>query len=325
MALTDELKFSAKAGNGGDGVVRWRHEKFISHGGPNGGDGGWGGNVYIVASRDTNLLGTYKKSQKKFIAGNGANGQGQSKHGANGNDVEIALPIGSVVTNLKTGEVFEVLKDEDRFMILAGGKGGYGNEHFKSSLNVAPLEATAGKDGEESDFYVELKMIADIGLVGYPNAGKSSLLNILTNAKSKVGNYDFTTLDPHLGVYHGFILADIPGIIEGANTGRGLGFKFLKHISRTKAIVHLISVENSDVVESYKTIRNELINYGEGLENKNEIIVLSKSDMTDEKDLAKKIKDLEKFTKKNIYTLSLYNDDSVKNFSDALIKELKNN
>ncbi len=325
MALTDELKFSAKAGNGGDGVVRWRHEKFISHGGPNGGDGGWGGNVYIVASRDTNLLGTYKKSQKKFIAGNGANGQGQSKHGANGNDVEIALPIGSVVTNLKTGEVFEVLKDEDRFMILAGGKGGYGNEHFKSSLNVAPLEATAGKDGEESDFYVELKMIADIGLVGYPNAGKSSLLNILTNAKSKVGNYDFTTLDPHLGVYHGFILADIPGIIEGANTGRGLGFKFLKHISRTKAIVHLISVENSDVVESYKTIRNELISYGEGLENKNEIIVLSKSDMTDEKDLAKKIKDLEKFTKKNIYTLSLYNDDSVKNFSDALIKELKNN
>ncbi len=325
MALTDELKFSAKAGNGGDGVVRWRHEKFISHGGPNGGDGGWGGNVYIVASRDTNLLGTYKKSQKKFIAGNGANGQGQSKHGANGKDVEIALPIGSVVTNLKTGEVFEILKDEDQFMILAGGKGGYGNEHFKSSLNVAPLEATAGKDGEESDFYVELKMIADIGLVGYPNAGKSSLLNILTNAKSKVGNYDFTTLDPHLGVYHGFILADIPGIIEGANTGRGLGFKFLKHISRTKAIVHLISVENSDVVESYKTIRNELFSYGEGLENKNEIIVLSKSDMIDEKDLSKKIKDLEKFTKKNIYTMSLYNDDSVKKFSDALIKELKNN
>jgi GTP-binding protein len=325
MALTDELKFSAKAGNGGDGVVRWRHEKFIDKGGPNGGDGGWGGNVYITASRDTNLLGTYKKAQKKFVAGNGAAGQGQSKHGANGKDVEIALPIGSVVTNVNTGEKFEILKDEDRFMVLAGGKGGYGNEHFKSSLNVSPLEVTEGKPGETAEFYVELKIIADIGLVGFPNAGKSSMLNILTNAKSKVGNYDFTTLDPHLGMYHGFIIADIPGLIEGANEGRGLGAKFLKHISRTRAIVHLISAENPDVVNSYKTIRNELKSYDSGLENKNEVIVISKVDMLDPTELAKKIKELEKITKKPVYSLSLYDDKLVKNFGDILIKELKNN
>ncbi len=325
MALTDELKFSAKAGNGGDGVVRWRHEKFIDKGGPNGGDGGWGGNVYITASRDTNLLGTYKKAQKKFVAGNGAAGQGQSKHGANGKDVEIALPIGSVVTNVNTGEKFEILKDEDHFMVLAGGKGGYGNEHFKSSLNVSPLEVTEGKPGETAEFYVELKIIADIGLVGFPNAGKSSMLNILTNAKSKVGNYDFTTLDPHLGMYHGFIIADIPGLIEGANEGRGLGSKFLKHISRTNMIVHLISVENVDIVKSYEIIRKELADYDQGLETKKEIIVLSKSDMVAKDELDKKIKDLVKSTKKSVYAVSLYDDKSIKEFGDILIKELNNN
>ncbi len=323
MALTDELKFEAKAGNGGDGVVRWRHEKFIARGGPNGGDGGWGGNIYIVASRDTNILGTYKKSQKKFTAGHGKAGQGQSKHGKNGDDVEIALPIGSVVTNLKTGEVFEILKDEDRFMILAGGKGGFGNEHFKSSLNVAPMEVTEGKKGEEGSFYVELKIIADAGFAGFPNAGKSSLLNALTNAKSKVANYEFTTLDPHLGVYHGYILADIPGLIEGASEGRGLGSKFLKHISRTNIIVHLVSAENEDVVKAYETIRKELTAYGEGLSDKREIVILSKIDTVDEKEMLKKKKDLEKVSKTDVYALSLFDDNSVKNLADALVKELK--
>lgn len=323
MALIDELKFYAKAGRGGDGVVRWRHEKFINRGGPNGGDGGWGGNVYITASRDTNLLGTYKKAQKKFIAGDGKDGQKQSKHGANGKDVEIPLPIGSVVTNEKTGEVFEVLHDDDRFMILAGGKGGFGNEHFKSSLNVAPKEATPGKEGEEGEFYVELKMIADAGLVGFPNAGKSSLLNTLTNAKSKVGNYNFTTLDPHLGIYHGYILADIPGLIEGASEGRGLGSKFLKHVSRTNTIVHLVSAENDDLVSAYKTIRKELAEYGEGLEGKKELVVISKSDMVDAESLTEKRKALEKAIGKSVLTLSLYDDTQVKAFGDALIKELK--
>ncbi len=323
MALTDELKFSARAGRGGDGVVRWRHEKFIARGGPNGGDGGWGGNVYIISSRDTNILGTYKKSQKKFVAGNGQAGQGQSKHGKNGADVEIALPIGSVITNQKTGEVFEILKDSDRFMILAGGKGGYGNEHFKSSLNVAPMDVTEGKDGEDGEFFVELKMIADAGFVGFPNAGKSSLLNILTNSKSKVGNYDFTTLDPHLGVYHGYILADIPGLIEGASDGKGLGAKFLKHISRTNTIVHLVSVENDDVAKVYKIIRKELAAYGEGLKDKKEIVVLSKSDIADEKLVLKKKKELEKASGQEAHILSLYDDNSVKAFADALVKTLK--
>lgn len=324
MALTDELRFNAKAGKGGDGVVRWRQEKFIDRGGPNGGDGGWGGNVYITASRDTNLLGTYKKAQKKFIAESGKPGEGRSKHGANGKDLEIPLPIGSVVTNEKTGESFEILNDEDRFMILAGGKGGFGNEHFKSSLNVSPKEATPGKEPEEADFFIELKIIADIGLVGFPNVGKSSLLNVLTNAKSKVADYHFTTLDPHLGVYHGYIIADIPGIIEGASLGKGLGSKFLKHISRTRMLVHLVSVDSENVVESYKTIRNELTNYGEGLETKNEIIVLSKIDTADKKEVEKKKKELEKISKNPVFVLSLYDDKSVKDLSDELIKYLKN-
>lgn len=322
MALTDELKFYAKGGQGGDGVVRWRHEKFIARGGPNGGDGGWGGNVYIVASRDTNLLGTYKKANKKFIAGDGKDGQGQSKHGANGKDVEIAVPIGSVVTNEGTGEIFEVLKDNDRFMILAGGKGGFGNEHFKSSLNVTPLDATPGKDGEEGNFFVELKMIADVGLIGFPNAGKSSLLNILTNAKSKVGNYNFTTLDPHLGMYQGYIVADIPGLIEGASQGKGLGSKFLKHISRTNMLVHLIAADNDDIGAAYKTIRDELTAYGEGLSDKKEIIVLSKTDVVDPLEFEKKKKELEKLTNKPVIGLSLYDDTSTKNLADTMVKEL---
>lgn len=322
MALTDELRFIAKAGKGGNGVVRWRHEKFIARGGPNGGDGGWGGNVYISASRDTNLLGTYKKSQKKFVAGDGKSGQGQSKHGANGSDVDIAMPLGSVVTNEKTGESFEILKDTDRFMILAGGKGGFGNEHFKSSLNVAPLEATEGKPGEDGQFYVELKIIADVGLVGFPNAGKSSLLNILTNAKSKVGNYNFTTLDPHLGVYHGFIVADIPGLIEGASEGKGLGSKFLKHISRTRMIVHLVSAESADVAGDYAAIRKELSTYDDGLSIKKEIVVLSKSDMVPKEDLDAKVASLKKTTGKTVYAISLYDDTTLKVFGDALAKEL---
>jgi len=324
MALVDELRFFAKAGSGGDGVVRWRQEKFIARGGPNGGDGGWGGSVYIIASRDTNILGGYKKSQKKFVAGKGKPGQGQSKHGQNGDDVQIAIPIGSIITNQKTGEVFEVLNDTDRFQILAGGKGGFGNEHFKSSLNVAPMEVTEGREGEEGEFFVELKIIADIGLVGFPNAGKSSLLNILTNAKSKIGNYNFTTLDPHLGTYHGYILADIPGLIKGANLGRGLGSKFLKHISRTNTIVHLVSTENEDVAGAYQTIRNELKEYGENLETKKEIVVLSKSDIVDTKDLKTKLKDLEKVAGKGVIVLSLYDDARVKDLANVIIKFIKN-
>jgi GTP-binding protein len=191
-------------------------------------------------------------------------------------------------------------------------------------LNVAPLEATEGKPGEEGTFFVELKMIADAGLAGFPNAGKSSLLNILTNSKSKVGNYNFTTLDPHLGVYHGYILADIPGIIEGASEGKGLGSKFLKHVSRTNIIVHLVSAENENVAKAYKTIREELAAYGEGLHEKEEIVVLSKSDtVSDAKELLKKKKELEKVSGAKVFVVSLYDDKLVKGLADGLIKALK--
>ncbi len=323
MALTDEIKFYAKAGNGGNGVVRWRHEKFVDRGGPNGGDGGWGGNVYISASRDIALLGTYKKTSKKFLAGNADDGEGRSKHGANGADLDVKLPVGSVITNESTGEVFEILDDKDRFMILSGGKGGFGNEHFKSSLLVTPTEATTGKPGEEGIFTVELRMIADVGLIGYPNAGKSSLLNILTQAKAKVGNYDFTTLDPNLGAYHGYVLADLPGLIEGASEGRGLGHAFLRHIARTKILVHLVSAENENVGKSYKTIRKELDKWSKDLLKKDEIVVLSKSDTTDAKIIQKKKKELEKSSGAEVFVLSLYDDPSVKEFADSLIKLLQ--
>lgn len=322
MALTDEIRFYAKAGNGGNGVVRWRHEKFVDRGGPNGGDGGWGGNVYVVGSRDISILGSYKKTSKKFLAGNAHDGEGRSKHGSNGEDLEIKLPVGSLVTNESTGEVFEILSDKDKFMILSGGKGGYGNEHFKSSLLVTPTEATEGKPGEEGFFDVELRMIADVGLIGYPNAGKSSLLNILTKSKAKVGNYDFTTLDPNLGAYHGYILADIPGIIEGASEGKGLGHAFLRHIARTKILVHLVSAENDNVSKAYKTIRKELGKWNKDLLDKEEVVVLSKSDMADKKIIDKKTKELEKASGAKVFVLSLYEDKPVKALGDSLIKLL---
>ena len=330
MAFVDEIKFNAEAGKGGDGVVRWRQEKFIAKGGPNGGDGGNGGDIFVQAVRDNQLLAEHRHV-RKFSAKVGEPGGSRSLHGKNGDDVIIKLPLGSVVTNLMTEEKFNLVSLEEKIKILSGGRGGYGNEHFKSSINVAPKEFTYGKPGEEADFHVELRLIADIGLVGMPNAGKSSLLNSLTRAKAKIGDYAFTTLDPNLGDYFGYVIADIPGLIEGASEGKGLGTKFLKHITRTKALVHLVSFENElkatgGMMKAYKEIRNELATYGNGLEEKEEIILLTKTDVLDEderaKIIAKKIKEFEK-TGKNVYAVTLYDDESVKAFADILVTYLK--
>ncbi len=324
MAFIDELNIHAKAGRGGTGVVRWRREKFIDKGGPNGGDGGRGGNVLARAIRDVHVLAKYRH-KKDFEAESGYEGEGGSRHGRSGNDLYIDLPLGSIITNQETGQVYRLEKEGQEELLLKGGNGGFGNEHFKGSTNVAPKEWTPGKDGEEADFKIELELFADIGLVGLPNAGKSSLLNALTNAEAKIGDYAFTTLDPNLGAFYGRIIADIPGLIEGASAGKGLGTKFLRHIKRTKMLLHLVSFENEltqagGMMKVYKEIRNELKTYGDGLDEKEEVILLTKTDVVgDEKAIAKKKKEFEKLGRK-VFTISLYDDESIKAFSDELAK-----
>ena len=335
--LIDEITIKAIGGKGGDGVVRWRQEKFVPKGGPAGGNGGRGGDVFVEAVRDIYILAKYK-GNNKFYAERGEDGRGSSEHGANGEHKVILLPIGSVITNKETGEVVRLNTEGEKIQILRGGSGGYGNEHFKSSINVTPQEQNDGREGGKGEFRVELELFADVGLVGLPNAGKSSLLNSLTNSKAKVGDYAFTTLDPNLGALYGYVIADIPGLIEGASEGKGLGTKFLRHIKRTKMLAHLVSFENADIspvgnqdsknseisngmIKTYEQIRKELENYGNGLAEKDEIIILTKTDLTDEKTIQKAVKEFSKL-KKQVFTLSLFDDVSVKTFQDDLMKIL---
>lgn len=321
MAFIDEIDFHAKAGNGGGGVVRWRHEKGKEFSGPGGGNGGPGGDVYVRAVRDTNILARYKAT-KIFQARNGDAGQNFGMQGKAGEDCYIELPIGSIIKNLTTGRTIELFNEGEEQKILHGGRGGLGNEYFKASTNIRPEQSTPGMEGEEADFKVELNLIADAGLVGLPNAGKSSLLNALTEAKAKVGNYQFTTLDPNLGALKGgFIIADLPGLIEGAASGKGLGHKFLKHIKRTKMILHLISLENPDVIGVYKSIRAELEQYGNGLDKKDEVIILTKTDLVDRETIDNAKKALGEINK-NILEVSIIDDQAIKNIADYLTKNL---
>ena len=317
----DELTLNIWAGNGGNGIVSWRHEKGIDHAGPGGGDGGRGGNVYIKGVRDIGRLSEYK-FVKDLKAEDGEAGKGNLMHGAAGEDLTIELPIGSVVKHIETGEEIEVL-DEEPIFFLKGGWGGYGNDHFKGPANQRPKESTPGKPGQGGEFFIELKLVVDLGLVGLPNAGKSSLLNSITRAKAKVGNYQFTTLAPNLGDLYGFVIADIPGLIEGAGEGKGLGHTFLRHISRTKMLLHCISCEHEDPMSVYKTIRNELEKYDPALCDKPEVILFTKIDLIDEVTL-KAHKDLFLKIGKEVLTLSIIDDESVKNLSDSLVKILKN-
>lgn len=317
----DEIKIKLSAGGGGDGVVRWRQEKFIEKGGPSGGNGGKGGDVYVRAVRDPGLLMRYR-NVKALRAENGEAGSKQSKSGLAGEDLFVEVPVGSVITNLNNGVKIELLKEGEKQKLLSGGAGGFGNEHFKSSTNVAPREWTPGKDGQSSDFLIELELFADAGFVGLPNAGKSSLLNALTNANSKVGSYAFTTLEPHLGALYGFVLADIPGLIEGASEGRGLGHKFLRHIRRTKVLFHLVSLENEDLRKVYKVIRAELEKFDPELAKKPEIIILTKTDLVAEVSLARAKKQFKGIGSK-ILSVSVIDDQAVKNISDEIVKILR--
>jgi GTP-binding protein len=323
MALIDEVQIHISAGGGGDGVVRWRQEKFKPLSGPGGGNGGPGGDVYIQAVSDIGYLDFYRHT-KEFQAEHGHPGGNNSRQGATGESLTLKFPVGSILSNRSTGEVFELDHVDQKILILKGGRGGLGNEHFKSSKNVTPRESTPGQPGESADFDVELRMFADIGLVGLPSAGKSTLLNALTNAKSKVAAYHFTTLDPHLGAFYEFIIADIPGIIEGASDGKGLGTKFLKHITRTRAIAHVLDLTSDDLVSDYTTIRTELETHDKELGEKDEIIIFTKSDEVDEKTLKEKLKSATKITKgKTVFVTSMYDDTSIKELSDGLIKYLR--
>lgn len=334
MAFIDEMNIEAFAGRGGDGVVRWRQEKFIPKGGPAGGDAGRGGDFYVIAVRDVHILSKYK-AKKSFTAGRGEDGGNKSLHGKNGEDFLLELPIGSIITNLETEEKWQLTKEGEKILILKGGYGGFGNEHFKSSTNTTPKEWRPGEDGEKGNFKIELELFADIGLVGLPNAGKTSLLNSLTNAQAKVGDYAFTTLDPNLGDFYGYIIADIPGIIEGASSGKGLGVKFLRHIKRTKMLAHLVSFENlsggsAGMIKVYKEIRKELEKYDkklnlgeEGLSFKEEIIILTKSDVVESEKIIEKAVAVFKKLDKKVFVLSLFDDKIVKKFSDELVKIFK--
>lgn len=322
MAFVDEIKISIKAGSGGHGVVRWLHEKGKEFMGAAGGNGGKGGDVYVLGVSDLSKLSSYRH-KKEFAAGRADDGQSRSMHGKDGEDLVIEVPIGTLVTNLDTEKTYDIQEVGQKVMILKGGRGGLGNEHFKASTNVTPQEFTLGKPGEEGNFVIELMISAAASFIGLPNAGKSSLLNALTNAEAKVGDYQFTTLEPNLGALYEFVLADIPGLIQGASEGKGLGYKFLRHIKRTKVLFHCVSLENEDVVAVYNTIRGELESFDKEVAAKPEYVIFTKYDALPKEEVDAKIESLASKLKNPYLTVSVYDDVSIKKLSADILKILR--
>ncbi|MEK7608760.1 MAG: GTPase ObgE [Patescibacteria group bacterium] len=305
--LIDSVSIEVSAGKGGAGAVAFSKIKMSL--GPTGGSGGRGGNVYLEAVSDLGALRRFRTT-KKFSAENGRDGRGAFRDGNNGEDTTLLVPRGTVVSNLATGIVSELTSIGERLLVAKGGNGGKGNFHYRSSINTTPKQSQPGLQGEVFALKLDLKLIADIGFVGFPNTGKSSLLNELTNANSKVANYPFTTLEPNLGVYENLILADIPGLIDGASYGKGLGIRFLRHIERTRIIFHFIDSGSQNPIVDYKTIRKELGAYNPLLLEKDEYILLTKTDTVGEDSLAKTIKSLAQLKNvKKIISISIYDYD----------------
>lgn len=318
--FVDQLTITARAGKGGDGVVRWHRAKFKPKGGPAGGNGGKGGDVYVRAVRDRNQLAKYK-GHKTFTAQDGEPGAGRSLYGKNGTDCYIDVPVGSTVHDTTHDRTVSLNHEGEVVQVLQGGSGGLGNEYFKSSTNRAPQHATEGASGEEATFAITVSLIVDVGLIGLPNAGKSTLLNALTNAQSRVGAYPFTTLEPHLGDLYGYLLADIPGLIDGAASGKGLGHTFLRHVTRTKMLLHVVSLENEDPLAAYESVRNELSAYDESLEGKEEWIILSKKDLYSKPDINEVVKKFDK-NEKHVFVIAENDAESIKLLADALVQRL---
>lgn len=313
--LIDDVTISVTAGNGGRGAVAFN--KNAQSLGPVGGSGGRGGSVYFEGIADLSILRQFQ-FKKKLSAENGENGKGQFCDGKDGVDLVLKIPVGTVIHNLETGRDEEITTIGERVLAAKHGIGGRGNFHFRSSTNTSPTQFQTGLPGEKFNFRLELKLIADVGLIGFPNAGKSSLINELTNANSKVANYPFTTLEPHLGAHYELILADIPGLIEGASANKGLGIKFLRHIERTKILFHLISAESEDPAKEYAVIREELGAYNPALLKKKEHLFLSKSDMISPADLKKKLAVLKKINK-TVTPISIHDSDSLEVVKKILI------
>ncbi len=324
MKFLDQVKIYIKAGDGGSGSPSFRREKFIEFGGPDGGDGGKGGSVVLVSERNLNTLIDYRY-QQHFKAERGGDGKGKNQTGKGGDNLYLKVPIGTQVFEEDNKTlIFDFKKEKDEYTAAIGGKGGFGNTRFKSSTNRAPRKFTKGIKGEDFWIWLQLKTIADIGIIGLPNAGKSSLLASITSANPKIANYKFTTLNPNLGVAvyddKEITLADIPGLIEGAHKGVGLGTKFLKHIERCKTLLHLIDVTEKDLIRSYKQIRAELGKYSKSLLKKNEIIVLNKIDLIDKKNLDSKKKILSTKIKKKIYDLSTFDKSKILKIKSKLLE-----
>lgn len=311
--LIDDVHIFVKAGDGGNGASTLKRNGLTAKGGPDGGDGGNGGDISVVGVSDLSVLSQFQ-FKKKWVAENGIQGKKNNLYGKNADPLVIKVPVGSEITDAD-GHVVEISDTKTERLIARGGKGGRGNNQFKSASIQTPTYAEKGFPGEEKELHIVLKLIADIGLIGLPNAGKSSLLAALTNATPKIGNYPFTTLEPNLGILDHLILADIPGLIEGASEGKGLGIKFLKHIEKTKLLVHCIDSTLEDPVSVYNTVRKEFSDYGRGLNDKKEIILLTKTDLIDTEKLEEQTQKLKQFSE-NIYSVSVIDDGSLEKIKD---------
>ena len=327
----DRVKIRVKAGNGGDGVTAFRREKFVPRGGPSGGDGGVGGSVWIESTEGLNTL-LHLRYNPEHKAERGRHGEGSNRSGKDGEDAVVKVPVGTQVFDPETNELlFDFVEPGQRYLAAKGGKGGWGNAHFATPTRRAPKYHYTGRPGEEHDLQLELKLIADVGLVGFPNAGKSTLISVISAAKPKIADYPFTTHEPNLGVvdmgdFNTFVVADIPGLIEGASGGAGLGHRFLRHVERTKLILHLVDVSSlsgRDPVSDYEIINRELSNYDADLGERPQIVVATKTDALDEPERLESLKKLARRDRKPFFAISSVTNEGVKELVNAVADRLR--